>query len=72
MDVASALHDHGIYGIRSVDTVLWVWLLIHDVDHHAAFQTLFSVRKNQTLPPYKNKSVAEQNSVDLAWNALMD
>jgi hypothetical protein len=21
---------------------------------------------------YKNKSVAEQNSVDLAWNALMD
>jgi hypothetical protein len=74
MDVASALHDH-TYGITSDPLTQFSVVVVAalTMSTTAAFQTLFSVREEPNLAAtYKNKSVAEQNSVDLAWNALMD
>jgi hypothetical protein len=45
--------------------------LIHDVDHQGIANAIL-IEKNPTLgTKYKNKSVAEQNSVDLAWELLL-
>ena len=45
--------------------------LIHDADHRG-LPNFALAREDKTLAAvYKGKSIAEQNSVDLAWNALM-
>jgi hypothetical protein len=46
--------------------------LIHDVDHRGLTNMLLMKEKPHIAALYRNKSVAEQNSVDLAWNLLMD
>jgi class 3 adenylate cyclase len=46
--------------------------LIHDVDHLGITNMLLIKEKPNIAALYRNKSVAEQNSVDLAWNLLMD
>lgn len=45
--------------------------LIHDVDHAGVSNMLLMKEKPRLAALYKNKSCAEQNSVDLAWNLLM-
>merc|ERR1711933_21359 len=71
---ASALHDH-TYGITSDPLTQFACVfsaLIHDVDHTGVPNTQL-VKESTTLARrYENKSVAEQNSVDLAWELLMD
>jgi len=71
---ASALHDH-TYGITSDPLTQFSCVfsaLIHDVDHTGVPNSQL-VKESTTLAVrYKNKSVAEQNSVDLAWDLLMD
>lgn len=45
---------------------------MHDVDH-AGVSNFQLIQEGATIAKlYKNKSVAEQNSVDLAWDLLMD
>ena len=46
--------------------------LIHDADHPGVPNTQLVKEKTDTAILYNNKSVAEQNSVDLAWNLLME
>ena len=46
--------------------------LVHDVDHTGVSNALLVKEKQKAALLYKNKSVAEQNSVDLAWTVLMD
>ena len=46
--------------------------LIHDVDHQGLTNMLLIKEQPHVAALYRNKSVAEQNSVDLAWNLLMD
>lgn len=46
--------------------------LVHDVDHRGVPNTQLVIEDPATASMYKNKSVAEQVSVDLAWNTLMD
>jgi hypothetical protein len=46
--------------------------LIHDADHPGVPNAQLVKEKTDTAIVYKNKSVAEQNSVDLAWNLLME
>ena len=46
--------------------------LVHDVDHTGVPNALLVKEKQRAALLYKNKSVAEQNSVDLAWTVLMD
>lgn len=68
------LHDH-TYGITSdplTQFAVVLSALIHDVDHQGVPNAQL-VKENLTLASlYRNKSVAEQNSVDIAWDVLMD
>ena len=70
---ASTLHDH-TYGITSDPLTQFACVfsaLIHDVDHPGVPNAQL-VKEETTLAKfYQNKSVAEQNSVDLAWSLLM-
>ena len=46
--------------------------LIHDVDHTGVPNATLVEEGADIAKLYKNKSVAEQNSVDIAWDLLMD
>jgi class 3 adenylate cyclase len=73
-DVGKNLHDH-TYGITSDPLTQFACIfaaLIHDVDHPGVPNSQLIEEKTRTAAVYKNKSVAEQNSVDLAWELLMD
>jgi hypothetical protein len=71
---AWALHDH-TYGITSdplTQFAVVMAALIHDVDHRGVPNSILCKEDPNLAAVYREKSVAEQNSVDLAWNALMD
>jgi class 3 adenylate cyclase len=72
--LASSLHDH-TYGITSDPLTQFACVyaaLIHDVDHQGV-PNIQLVKENAPVSVhYKGKSVAEQNSVDIAWNLLME
>jgi hypothetical protein len=46
--------------------------LIHDVDHTGVPNTTLVNENAAIAAVYNSKSVAEQNSVDVAWSILMD
>ena len=46
--------------------------LIHDVDHTGVPNATLVEENSYIAEIYRNKSVAEQNSVDLAWGLLME
>jgi hypothetical protein len=46
-------------------------IVIHDVDHSGVPNAQLVKEQTDLAVLYKNKSVAEQNSVDLAWDMLM-
>ncbi|CAB9514142.1 Receptor-type guanylate cyclase gcy [Seminavis robusta] len=71
---SESLHDH-TYGITSdpLTHFACAWsALIHDVDHLGVPNTQLVEEKTETSIRYNNRSVAEQNSLDLAWNLLME
>ena len=70
--LASQLHDH-TYGITSDPLTQFACVfsaLIHDVDHPGVPNTQLIKENAKVAGFYRNKSVAEQNSVDLAWDLL--
>lgn len=72
--VASKLHDH-TYGITSDPLTQFAVVfsaLIHDVDHPGVPNMQLVKEGSRMAAAYKGKSVAEQNSVDIAWDLLMD
>jgi hypothetical protein len=46
--------------------------LIHDVDHTGVPNAQLIKEGSHVAGAYKNRSVAEQNSIELAWNLLME
>jgi class 3 adenylate cyclase len=69
-----ALHDH-TYGITSDPLTQFACVfsaLIHDVDHCGVPNAQLIKEHAQIAEYYQGKSVAEQNSVDIAWHLLMD
>jgi len=73
-DLASALHDH-TYGITSDPLTQFsvvMAAMIHDVDHRGVPNSILCKEDPQLASVYHGKSVAEQNSIDVAWNAMMD
>ncbi|KAL7556387.1 hypothetical protein ACA910_014129 [Epithemia clementina (nom. ined.)] len=71
--VGLQLHDytHGITSDPLTQFAIVFSALIHDVDHHGVSNIQLS-KENPTLARvYRNKSIAEQNSIDVAWNVLM-
>lgn len=80
-DIASTEGDNGVtihdysYGITSDPLTQFSCVfsaLIHDVDHSGLPNAQLIIENPQLASFYKNKSVAEQNSVDLAWVLLQD
>jgi len=68
------LHDF-TYGITSNPMIHFAVILsalIHDVDHPGVPNAVLVREGSDMAIVYKNKSVAEQNSVDLAWELLME
>lgn len=73
-NTALNLHDH-TYGITSDPLTCFGCVfsaIIHDVDHSGIPNTELVLENPQLAETYKNQSVAEQNSVDVAWNLLME
>jgi class 3 adenylate cyclase len=73
-DLALALHDH-TYGITSdplTQIAVVIAALLHDVDHRGVPNFVLIKEDPNLAATYDCKSVAEQNSVDLAWTVLMD
>jgi hypothetical protein len=72
-DFESTLHDT-TYGITSDPLTQFACVfsaLVHDVGHTGVPNSQL-IKENETLSTfYKNKSVAEQNSVDVAWYLLL-
>lgn len=67
------LHDH-TYGITSDPLTRFSCFfsaLIHDVDHRGVPNTQLVIDNPELASVYQNRSIAEQNSVDLAWGLLM-
>jgi class 3 adenylate cyclase len=72
--VAATLHDY-TYGITSDPLTQFACVfaaLIHDVDHPGVPNAQLVKENTPMASVYKKKSIAEQNSVDLAWKLLME
>ena len=70
---AATLHKY-TYGITSDPLTQFSCAfsaLIHDLDHPGVPNAQLTKEKVEIAVKYKNKSVAEQNSVDIAWSLLM-
>ena len=73
-EVASDLHNY-TFGITSDPLTQFGILfsaLIHDADHYGISNNQLIKEGAPMAEKYKGKSVAEQNSVDLAWDLLME
>lgn len=72
--VNESLHDH-TYGITSDPLTQFAAAfsaLIHDVDHRGIGNPDLMVEEPLLGSQYGGRSVAEQNSLDLSWELLMD
>ena len=74
---AGNLHSHlhySTHGIVSDPLGIFAVIfsaLIHDVDHRGVSNAQLAKEQPEMGAHYRNKSVAEQNSLDLAWEVLM-
>eukprot|EP00980_Cylindrotheca_fusiformis_P003628 scaffold814_cov100-Cylindrotheca_fusiformis.AAC.10 len=72
-DLGMSLHDH-TYGITSdplTQFSIVLAALIHDVDHSGVSNFQLIKENSKIASVFKQKSVAEQNSIVLAWDQLM-
>lgn len=73
----SDTHDDGndhTYGITSDPLVQFACIfsaLVHDVDHAGVTNAQLSTENVVLAERYGGKSIAEQNSIDVAWNLLL-
>ena len=73
-DAASKLHEF-TFGITSdplTQFAVVLSALIHDVDHPGVSNGQLMKEDERMARRYNNRSIAEQNSVDMAWRLLMD
>ncbi|CAB9526367.1 natriuretic peptide receptor 2 [Seminavis robusta] len=70
---ASDLHDN-TFGLTSDPMIHFACVysaLVHDADHPGVSNAVLVKEGSELAEFYNQKSVAEQNSVDLSWNMLM-
>ncbi|CAB9505993.1 Receptor-type guanylate cyclase gcy [Seminavis robusta] len=73
-DMDAKIHDY-TYGITSDPLTQFAALLsalIHDVDHRGVSNGRLAVEQKAMATMFDHKSIAEQNSLDIAWESLMD
>jgi hypothetical protein len=72
-DLVEKLHDY-TYGITT-DPLAFLAIifsaLIHDVDHRGVSNAQLMKEEPEMASNYRDKSIAEQNSLDVAWDVLM-
>jgi hypothetical protein len=69
----TTLSSRFTYGITSDPLTHFAVLfatLIHDVDHSGVSNAQRGIEEPELATSYNNKSIAEQNSIDLAWQEL--
>jgi 3'5'-cyclic nucleotide phosphodiesterase len=64
-------YSHGIMHDPLALFAITFSALIHDVDHQGISNVQLSKEQPDMAAKYRQKSVAEQNSVDIAWDVLM-
>ena len=64
-------HSYGITSDPLTQFAVIFSAIIHDADHPGVPNTQLVKENTKNARMYKNKSVAEQNSVDLCWEILM-
>jgi 3'5'-cyclic nucleotide phosphodiesterase len=64
--------SNGISGDAMMHFAILLASLIHDVDHCGLSNAQISRMKTPSAIIYKNKSISEQHSMDVAWKVLMD
>jgi hypothetical protein len=72
-EITSILHQFS-FGITSDPLTQFACVfsaIIHDVDHYGVPNTQLMKIDPQLVEQYHNKSVAEQNSINIAWSLLM-
>lgn len=72
-EVASKIHSY-TYGINSDPlTVLAILIsaLVHDADHRGVSNMQLGIESPKMAAFYTNRSIAEQNSLDISWDLLM-
>jgi 3'5'-cyclic nucleotide phosphodiesterase len=72
--IAEDLFDY-TYGITSDPLTQFAVVfsaLVHDVDHTGVSNGQLAKENPELASLYRNKSIAEQNSVDLAWDLFLD
>jgi class 3 adenylate cyclase len=77
LDIQPSLRDmhESTYGISTDPLMQFAMIfsaLIHDADHTGKSNNDLISMQTPAAVIYKNQSVAEQNSVDVAWTLLMD
>lgn len=72
-EVAAEIHNftHGITSDPMAVFAIVFAALIHDVDHPGVSNMQLIKEEPELGTLYRNKSVAEQNSLDVAWDLLM-
>ena len=73
-DSASDLHNR-TFGLASDPLAQFAVVfasLIHDIDHSGVPNSQLVRESSELSSKYKNRSIAEQHSVDLAWGLLME
>jgi hypothetical protein len=72
-EVAAEIHNftHGITSDPMAVFAIVFAALIHDVDHQGVSNVQLIKEEPAMGELYRNKSVAEQNSLDVAWDMLM-
>jgi 3'5'-cyclic nucleotide phosphodiesterase len=65
-------YTHGLCSDYMASFAIVFSALIHDVDHRGCSNIQLIEEEKSLGTKYRSKSVAEQNSIDLSWNLLMD
>lgn len=72
--IASDMHNftHGITSDPLAQFAVVFGAMIHDCDHYGISNNQLIKEDSPIAKKYRQKSILEQNSVDLAWDLLMD
>lgn len=72
-EIAAQIHNftHGLTSDSLANFALVFAALIHDVDHQGISNGQLVMEEPELSKHYRGKSVAEQNSLDIAWDLLM-
>jgi 3'5'-cyclic nucleotide phosphodiesterase len=62
---------YGLYSDSIAHFAIVFSALIQDVDHRGCLNTRLALEELTMATQYRNKSIAEQNSLDLSWGLLM-